>query len=131
MSLARLLGPGENRYFASGYRDVAYRERHVARRLGNSVKTTYPVARPDAWSLVADERERTVHLGTIDVVVIALSAAEAFDEGTSRTGHCWICSPELRAGSTPSGQLSNVPTVLRLAEESEDDGDESLWTPEG
>lgn len=118
--LESLLGPDEDRYFASGYRSVNYALDFsaVARNAGE-VRAGARVRYPERWSAAGSGPARAAHLSSVDAVILPLLALEevASDVERRRLGRFRVVSINLRAGSSPWLALDSVPVEFTAGED--------------
>jgi avirulence D protein (AvrD) len=101
------LGPGATRFFGSGYRRVDYTV--TAAELsadGRSVRAAVEVHHPVDWSKKGEDKELRPHLSTLDVLILAVRAAETLTslthrlDGEART-RTWIRRVDIKAPNKP------------------------------
>jgi avirulence D protein (AvrD) len=99
------LGPGATRFFGSGYRRVDYTV-SGAEPTANAVRAVVHVHHPVDWSKKGEDKELRPHLSTVDVLILAVRAAETL---TSRTHgldaaarrRTWIRRVDIKAPNKP------------------------------
>ena len=133
-----LLGPSNGRYFGSGYRRVRHRVKELSIHRGPDgsllVTALGAAAYPADWSAGGDGALRLPHLSTIDAIVLAVTAAEAYLRsvdglGDSEIAHVWIADIDIRAGAVPWDLLDAIPVKCsRTAHEAVPGGMESTFT---
>lgn len=110
------LGPGERRYFGSGFRRVRHRlERiHVSSR-GESSEVTAraSVSYPADWSAKGTGTDLVPHLSSIDTLVLGAQLAEIllghlYGLDTGARSRMWLRSVRLRAGVHPEEDLDRL-----------------------
>lgn len=104
-----LLGPADERYFGSGYREVKYTA--VGGLLGGRLEGAGVVVYPQGWSVGAGRQRRTPHLSSIDAVVLSLILLEKCS-ASHELSDLFVASIELRAGARPWEKLDAVPLQL-------------------
>lgn len=119
------LGPGEKRFFGSGFRRVQYRYdkvemtggRDVPTELGSRLDVVYPAD----WSTKAKTRgDLRPHLSTVDGLIIAVHMSEtvlthALGLGPESRRAGRVLSVRIKAGTEPDEELTGLPvrtTVL-------------------
>ncbi|MEC4017864.1 AvrD family protein [Streptomyces sp. H27-D2] len=122
-SLDACLGPGDSRFFGSGYKRVGQHLRHIvadgSTEPGGTVAARAALSYPLDWSRKADGRELRPHLSSIDALVLAaslaeihLNAARGLRPGQQR--RTWLRSADVRAGARPHEDLSDFAVEARL-----------------
>lgn len=116
-SIDDCLGPSATRFFGEGFRRVGVRLYGVAVRpapAGGGVTATAEVRYPAGWSVRDAHDAPRPHLSTIDTLVIAVQAAEAYlthsfglQEADRR--RMWVRVYTMRAGTKPQEDLAAVP----------------------
>ncbi|MER0244312.1 AvrD family protein [Streptomyces sp. HSW2009] len=121
-SLDACLGPGDQRFFGSGYKRVGQQlfDLHTdgSAMPGATITARAGLRYPQDWSRKAAGRLQP-HLSTIDAIVLAVQLAEvqinharALDDEQQR--HTWLCHAEVRAGMQPQEDLDRFPCRARL-----------------
>lgn len=124
-SIDDYLGPGDTRFFASGFRRAHYDVTDIAVSTGAATLggATGPVpgaqARigihyPSNWSTKAERTDLRPHLSTIDVLVLCAQLSEvhlahAHGLDSYLRGMSWLRKVSLRAGQTPQEELLGMP----------------------
>ncbi|MCE6998212.1 hypothetical protein LZG04_25935 [Saccharothrix sp. S26] len=114
------LGPGATRFFGSGYRRVDYavggtRLSGVADGLVSTVEIRYPAD----WSRKTEDAELRPHLSTIDVLILAVRAAELLtarrnDLDPAARGRTWLRRVDIKAPAKPvEGNLLSLPVAAK------------------
>ncbi|WP_129457516.1 AvrD family protein [Propioniciclava flava] len=122
--LAEVLGPERSRYFAQGYRSVAYRTEinRLEDKLSASVRCTLiaDVRYPADWSLTTDGVERERHLSSVDAISLVAQGCESalgrlprFPTGNS----LGLRAVSLKSASRPWTKLNEVPIDLTLRQD--------------
>ncbi|MFE9747925.1 AvrD family protein [Saccharothrix saharensis] len=112
------LGPGATRFFGSGYRRVDYAVSGT-RLLGatDGLAAAVEIRYPADWSRKTDDAELRPHLSTIDVLILAVRAAELLTArrngldlaGRTRT---WLRRVDIKAPAKPvEGNLLSLPVT--------------------
>lgn len=112
------LGPGATRFFGSGYRRVDYavgdtRLHGAADGLAATVEIRYPAD----WSRKTEDTELRPHLSTIDVLILAVRAAELLtaqrnDLDLAARGRTWLRRVDIKAPAKPvEGNLFSLPVT--------------------
>jgi len=99
------LGPGATRFFGSGYRRVDYTVTG-AELSPDALRAVVEVHHPVDWSKKGEDKELRPHLSTLDVLILAVRAAETL---TSRTHgldaaarrRTWIRRVDIKAPNKP------------------------------
>ncbi|WP_159944511.1 MULTISPECIES: AvrD family protein [unclassified Nocardiopsis] len=114
-----ILGPGEKRFFGSGFRRVDYRYHDTkvsAEPDQQKVEVTsgMTVRYPEDWSRKGTERKIVPHFSTIDALVAAAELSELCVTGRSgngdpETSSAWLRSVRILAGGTPMEELDRIP----------------------
>ncbi|WFB09901.1 hypothetical protein LRS74_24805 [Streptomyces sp. LX-29] len=130
-SLDACLGPGDERFFGSGYKRVGQNLADVTAG-GPAVPGALVVARaglsyPLDWSRKSTASRLRPHLSSIDALVLAAQLAEIqLNHSRSLTAeqqrHTWLPAAEIRAGSRPHEDLAGFPVRARLSEITEAPG---------
>jgi hypothetical protein len=117
------LGPGEKRFFGSGYKRVGQCLSGI-RTDGSSEPGALVTARaglnyPQDWSRKGAGSQLRPHLSSIDALVLAAQLAEIqLNHSRALTAeqqrHTWLCSTEVRAGTQPHEDLSDFPVLAQL-----------------
>lgn len=110
VKIASILGPEEDRYFSSGYKEVKYEICEVLFSNSGSYFATYKVIYPSDWSIGRNGKVRDAHLSTIDAAAIVLELLKSYGLDYSNN----LMSISLRAGSFPWVELSEVPVNFRI-----------------
>ncbi|WP_372411716.1 AvrD family protein [Streptomyces luteireticuli] len=119
------LGPGESRFFGSGYTRVSQHLDHIV-----SYGSTAPGAEIHAWATLDYPRDWSrksaapqlrPHVSSIDVLLLAVTLCEvhlstAHGLTPDQLGRAWLRSADVRAGSRPHETLSDFPVRGRLAD---------------
>lgn len=122
-SLDACLGPGDSRFFGSGYTRVGQELRQLcvnrSAAPGSLITGRASLRYPDDWSRKAAGRELRPHLSSIDALVFAVSLAEvhvnvARDLTSSQQRRTWVRSVRIRAGSGPHEELDDFPVRAQL-----------------
>lgn len=125
-SLDELLGSADRRFFGSGYRRVRHELLHSSSVEGDEcVALTSRVDYPDDWSLGPSGEARSPHLSTIDAVVLSMMALSRTDPAAARTHSARVVRAELRAGSEPWLDLSDVPVRIQRSSIGPSDADDA------
>ena len=112
------LGPGATRFFGSGYRRVDYavsgtRLHGASDGLVSTVEIRYPAD----WSRKTEDAELRPHLSTIDVLILAVRAAEFLtaqrnDLDLAARGRTWLRRVDIKAPAKPvEGNLLSLPVA--------------------
>lgn len=102
-----VLGPTQMRFFGDGYRKVKARTRSVEQ--DEDTITGYgDLEYPVAWSTRSGHERTEMHVSSIDAVVLACRVLETV-QAPSRLGAVWIRRIDLRAPSSPSAFLQDIP----------------------
>ncbi|MGV9449697.1 AvrD family protein [Streptomyces sp. NPDC003635] len=118
------LGPGEKRFFGSGFRRVEYRYDKVELSGGRDVPTELAsrldVVYPADWSKKSRRGDLRPHLSTVDGLIIAVHLSEAalthalgLGPESRRAGR--VLAVRIKAGTVPDEELTGLPvrtTVL-------------------
>ncbi|MGA2828019.1 MAG: AvrD family protein [Streptosporangiaceae bacterium] len=117
-SIDDYLGPGENRFFARGYRRAEYQVTDVIvtppgdpGRSGTRASVT--IGYPADWSTKADNVDLRPHLSTVDMLVLGVQLSEAHLAHAYGLDHrqrqgMWLRKVTLRAGSAPQEELTGL-----------------------
>ncbi|MEV0175061.1 AvrD family protein [Streptomyces sp. NPDC050803] len=118
------LGPGEKRFFGSGFRRVRYRYDKVEATGGRDVPTELTggldVVYPADWSTKARRGDLRPHLSTVDGLIVAVHLSElalthALGLGPQSRRAGRVLEARIKAGTTPDEELTGLPvrtTVL-------------------
>ncbi|TVL89913.1 AvrD family protein [Streptomyces sp. SAJ15] len=127
-SLDACLGPGDERFFGSGYKRVGQYLSDVtasgSAALGALVVARAGLSYPLDWSRKSPGSRLRPHLSSIDALVLAAQLAEIqLNHSRSLTAdeqrHTWLRAAEIRAGSRPHEDLASFPVRARLCETAE------------
>ncbi|HKS50144.1 MAG TPA: AvrD family protein [Amycolatopsis sp.] len=121
-SVEDYLGEGEKRFFAAGYRRVAYRFGDIVAEVRDDrrglLATSIRLSCPDGWSHKAARGALRPHLSTIDAILLAGQLGELYlthachlDEQARR--RIWIRKLKIKAGASPDEELEQVPVSTR------------------
>lgn len=124
-SIDDYLGPGDTRFFASGYRRASHYIDAIVSTPADSVepgvKTNVTVEYPSDWSKKTGEMDITPHLSSVDMIVLAtqmseihLTHAYGLDESTRR--NIRLLRVTLKAGTTPQEALNKISATAVLRE---------------
>ncbi|WP_217181060.1 AvrD family protein [Streptomyces sp. AC495_CC817] len=114
-----VLGRGSGRYFATGHRRVEYTSRYdesggddTVQRVSGVCEVAYPVD----WSLDAQGRPRSLHLSSIDALVICSRAVDHARQRWPEIGKAVPAMDRLaiRAGARPVTRLDAVPFAVTV-----------------
>src|SRR4051812_45491687 len=98
------LGPGEPRFFGSGYRRVAYRLDDAYAGSAETLELTAGVLYPGDWSKKSATAALKPHLSTIDALILGAEAVERLS-GPGR-----LRRVDIKAGGTPfEAGLDSIP----------------------
>ncbi|MEU0602423.1 AvrD family protein [Streptomyces sp. NPDC006393] len=117
------LGPGEKRFFGSGYRRVTYRYGTVEMTRGGEDRAELAgrldVRYPADWSTKARRGDLRPHLSTVDGLIVAVHLSEAvlthalgLTPESRRTSR--VLEVRIKAGTTPDEELTELPVRTRL-----------------
>jgi len=117
------LGPGDARFFASGFRRVEHEIRDVtvsdAAAADPGVRATTTLRYPVDWSKKREEFDLPPHVSTVDIIVLGIQLCEAFlahalglDEASRRRVR--LRKLTVRAGTRPQENLVDLPAVALL-----------------
>jgi hypothetical protein len=118
------LGPGDRRFFGSGYRRVRHQVTGVTVGAGPTggpvVSATAGVEYPHDWSTKAGVDMRP-HLSSVDMLVLGTQLSEVFlthvhglDDADRRSA--WLRAVKLRAGLEPQEELTGLPATATRRE---------------
>ncbi|MGW2701234.1 AvrD family protein [Streptomyces sp. NPDC001340] len=129
------LGPGEKRFFGSGFRRVTYRydKVEVTRRGDGRAELAgrLDVAYPADWSTKAKRGDLRPHLSTVDGVITAVHLSEAtlthaLGLGPESRRAARVLQVRIKAGTEPDEELAGLPvhtTLLGSAPAADRDGE--------
>lgn len=122
-SLDSCLGPGDTRFFGSGYKRVVQDLKDITTdgsdQPGALVTARGTLTYPRDWSRKSGARELRPHLSSIDALVLAVTLAEvhlgrAFGPTAAQQRRTWLRQADVRAGSSPHEDLADFPVEGRL-----------------
>jgi hypothetical protein len=124
------LGPASSRYFGNGFRRV---ERWIGdvhiqpAEVGGTVSARADLVYPVDWSRRSAADAPRPHLSTIDALLVAVQAAEAYlahqhELDAGMRSRMWLRGFEMRAGAVPQEDLTDIAVrgVLRDVQPSPD-----------
>lgn len=116
-SIDDYLGPGDSRFFGSGFRRAEYEVTDIAVRAGAipepEIRAWIGVRYPSDWSTKAERTDLRPHLSSIDVMVLAAQLSEihlahAYGLDGSQRRMSWLRKVSLRAGKEPQEDLLRI-----------------------
>lgn len=115
-SIEELLGPSEERYFATGYRTVRYSLGSLHTAPSGATEAVGSITYPVHWSTGRDGTPAAPHLSSVDAVALSLQLAEdiAPAEDLQALSHLRVGAIELRAGTRPWLNIGAVPMTLAV-----------------
>ncbi|MPY57612.1 AvrD family protein [Streptomyces spongiae] len=122
-SLDSCLGPGNARFFGSGYKRVVQELRDISTdgsaEPGALITARGTLTYPQDWSRKSGAGELRPHLSSIDALVLAATLAEvhvsrAFGLTATEQRRTWLRHADVRAGSSPHEDLADFPVRGRL-----------------
>lgn len=122
-SIDDYLGPGETRFFASGYRRAHYQVTGVTVTAADAAEpgahATVSIRYPQDWSTKAERTDLRPHLSTVDMLVLGVQLSEAhlahaYGLGSDLRRAMWLQKVTLRAGQVPQEDLTSMPGAAML-----------------